>query len=36
MLEDREALINGAVATIFARYPFQAGQSAPVAPPAEK
>jgi Domain of unknown function (DUF4136) len=30
MLEDREALINGAVAAIFAKYPFRAGQSAPV------
>ena len=36
MLEDREALLNGAVAQIFARYPFRAGQSAPVAPPASQ
>ncbi|HEX9772112.1 MAG TPA: DUF4136 domain-containing protein [Steroidobacteraceae bacterium] len=33
MLENREALINGAVASIFAKYPFRAGQSAPVAVP---
>ena len=33
MLEDREALLNGAVASIFAKYPFRAGQSAPVALP---
>jgi Domain of unknown function (DUF4136) len=33
MLEDREALLNGAVAAIFAKYPFRAGQSAPVALP---
>jgi len=33
MLEDREALMNGAVAAIFAKYPFRAGQSAPVALP---
>jgi Domain of unknown function (DUF4136) len=34
MLEDREALLTGAVATIFARYPFRAGQSAPATLPA--
>jgi hypothetical protein len=34
MLEDREALLTGAVSTIFARFPFRAGQSAPVATPA--
>jgi hypothetical protein len=33
MLENREALISGAVAAIFAKYPFRAGQSAPVAVP---
>ena len=31
MLEDREALLTGAVSQIFAKYPFVAGQSAPVA-----
>jgi hypothetical protein len=36
MLEDREALLNGAVATLFARYPFRAGQSAPVVVPEAK
>jgi len=34
MLEDREALLNGAVSQIFARFPFRAGQSAPVPTPA--
>lgn len=34
MLEDREALLNGAVANIFAKYPFRAGQSGAVAVPA--
>ena len=33
MLEDRATLLNGAVASIFAKYPFRAGQSAPVALP---
>ena len=33
MLQDRETLLNGAVAAIFAKYPFRAGQSAPVALP---
>jgi hypothetical protein len=33
MLEDREGTINGAVATIFSRYPFRAGQSAPAVLP---
>ena len=33
MLQDRETLLNGAVASIFAKYPFRAGQSAPVALP---
>lgn len=34
MLEDREALLTGAVSTIFAQFPFRAGQSAPVPTPA--
>ncbi len=33
MLEDREALLSGAVTNIFSKYPFRAGQSAPVALP---
>ncbi len=33
MQANREATINAAVAQIFARYPFVAGQSAPVPPP---
>ena len=33
MLEDREALLTGAVSQIFAKFPFRAGQSAPVALP---
>jgi hypothetical protein len=33
MQANREATINAAVAHIFARYPFVAGQSAPVPPP---
>ena len=36
MLENREQSITNAVAHIFSRYPFVAGQSAPVAPPADK
>jgi len=32
MLENREAAITAAVAHIFSKYPFVAGQSAPVAP----
>lgn len=36
MLEDREGTLNGAVATIFSRYPFRAGQSAPVVVPEEQ
>ena len=35
MLEDREALLTGAVSQIFAKYPFRAGQSAPVVTPAQ-
>lgn len=33
MQANREATINAAIATIFSRYPFVAGQSAPVPPP---
>ena len=33
MQANREATINAAVAQIFARYPFVAGQSAPPPPP---
>jgi hypothetical protein len=33
MRENREASINNAVAGIFSKYPFVAGQSAPVPPP---
>jgi hypothetical protein len=36
MMENREATINNAVAQIFAKYPFVAGQSAPVPPPEKK
>jgi len=36
MLANREQTITNAVAQIFARYPFVAGQSAPVPPPADK
>jgi hypothetical protein len=36
MLENREQSITNAVAHIFSRYPFVAGQSAPVAPAADK
>jgi hypothetical protein len=32
MLQNREAAISGAVQKIFSKYPFVAGQSAPVAP----
>ena len=35
MLEDRETLLNNAVAGIFSKFPFRAGQSAPVVTPAE-
>jgi hypothetical protein len=35
MLENREATISNAVAQIFMKYPFVAGQSAPVAAPAK-
>jgi hypothetical protein len=35
MLADREALLSGAVANIFSKYPFRAGQSAPVVPTAQ-
>jgi hypothetical protein len=36
MQKNREAAINGAVQRLFAQYPFVAGQSAPVPPPAKK
>jgi hypothetical protein len=36
MLENRDAALRQAVATIFAKYPFVAGQSAPVIPPEDK
>jgi hypothetical protein len=36
MLENREATIGDAVAQVFAKYPFVAGQSAPVALPEKK
>jgi len=36
MLKNREQSINTAVAQIFAKYPFVAGQSAQVAPPAKQ
>jgi len=36
MQQNREAAINRAVEHIFAQYPFVAGQSAPVPPPAKK
>jgi Domain of unknown function (DUF4136) len=36
MLENREAAINAAVDHIFSRYPFVAGQSAPVSLPEKK
>jgi hypothetical protein len=36
MLENREAAIDGAVGHIFSKYPFVAGQSAPVALPAKQ
>jgi hypothetical protein len=36
MLENRDQSLRDAVATIFAKYPFVAGQSAPVIAPEEK
>jgi hypothetical protein len=36
MLQNREASITAAVQHIFSRYPFVAGQAAPVPPPAKK
>ena len=36
MMQNREASINAAVTQIFSKYPFVAGQSAPVAPPQKK
>jgi hypothetical protein len=35
MMENREGTLTNAVAGIFSRYPFRAGQSAPVVTPAE-
>jgi hypothetical protein len=35
MMEDREGSLNRAVAGIFSKYPFVAGQGTPVAPPAK-
>ena len=36
MQQNREASINAAVAHVFSKYPFVAGQSAPVPPPEKK
>jgi hypothetical protein len=36
MQANREATINQAIAQIFSKYPFVAGQSAPVPPPEKK
>jgi len=36
MMQDKEGTLNNAVAAIFAKYPFVAGQSAPVAPVEKK
>jgi hypothetical protein len=36
MMQDREGTLTNAVAEIFARYPFVAGQAAPVAPAEKK
>jgi hypothetical protein len=36
MLQNREAAINRAVGHIFSKYPFVAGQSAPVPLPEKK
>ena len=36
MLENKQAAIDAAVAHIFTKYPFRAGESAPVAPVEEK
>jgi hypothetical protein len=36
MMQDKEGTLNNAVAAIFAKYPFVAGQSAPVAPAEKK
>jgi hypothetical protein len=35
MMEDKQGTLNNAVAAIFAKYPFVAGQGTPVAPPAK-
>jgi transposase len=36
MMQNKQAAIEQAVAHLFSRYPFVAGQSAPVAPAADK
>jgi hypothetical protein len=36
MMQDKEGTLNNAVAAIFAKYPFVAGQSTPVAPVEKK
>jgi hypothetical protein len=36
MQQNRQEAINRAVEHLFAQYPFVAGQSAPVPPPAKK
>jgi hypothetical protein len=36
MMQDKQGTINNAVVAIFAKYPFVAGQSAPVAPAEKK
>ena len=36
MMQDKQGTLNNAVAAIFAKYPFVAGQSAPVAPVEKK
>jgi hypothetical protein len=36
MLENKEQSMNNAVAALFSKYPFVAGQAAPVAPPDAK
>jgi hypothetical protein len=36
MMADKQGTLNNAVAAIFAKYPFVAGQSAPVVPAEKK
>jgi len=36
MLENKEQSLNNAVAAMFSKYPFVAGQAAPVTPPEAK